>query len=240
MEQRNPNHGRRAFTVAVIGADGSGKTTVARQLIAGSGRPMTYVYLGPAIASSNHALPTTRLIAHLRRRALGGKPSASDPTTTLLPADQQKRLPRGRILKALGLINRIAEEWYRQLIVLYHHLRGRIVVCDRHFIYEYGVDVTDDSREILSVRIHNWVLRKFYPRPDLTLFLDAPVDLLYRRKPEWPIAFLEEQRHRIIEQGRVTPNFFDVDASAPLESVLETVEELIERFATGRSPRQQT
>ena len=87
--------------------------------------------------------------------------------------------------------------------------------------------------EILSVRLHTWHLRNLYPRPELTLFLDAPTDVLYQRKPEWPEAYLPEQRDQIIAQGKYAPSFVIIDVSQPLEKVISAAEEIIERFASG-------
>lgn len=232
MGKRSRGMRQRTLTVAMVGADGSGKTTVAKELVASSEWPVKYVYLGPAVASSDNALFTTRIAGWLKRRKLKKSDAkfVSAPPRSLMTPDQRKRLSRGRIFKALGLVNRIMEEWYRQLIVYYHRLRGKIVVCDRHFIYEYGVDLADKDGEILSVRIHDWHLKNLYPRPELTLFLDAPTDVLYARKPEWPEEYLQEQRDRITEQGRHAANFVVIDVSQPLDKVIADVESVIGRF----------
>jgi thymidylate kinase len=222
----------------VVGADGAGKTTVADRLRTLSERPMSYVYLGPAIGSSSHALPTSRLIAWLKRRRL--KEHASDwgstPPDELLTEEAGKKVARGRVFKALGLVNRVAEEWFRQAIVAYHRLRGRIVICDRHYLYEYCPSPPDAKKkdDILSVRIHDWLLARFYPRPHVTLFLDAPADVLYRRKPEWPVEYVEKQRERIRQQGRYMPEFIRIDVTAPLEEVIAEARERLTRFEQGR------
>ena len=239
MENLSSVKKRRTFTVALVGADGSGKTTVANYILNNSIRPMKRIYLGPAVSSSDQALFTTRIAAWFKRRSLRGSGAGyeSTPPPSLMTAEQRKRLSRGRIFKALGLVNRIMEEWYRQFIVMYHKLRGRIVICDRHFIYEYGVDLPSQGDEILSVRLHTWHLRNLYPRPELTLFLDAPTDVLYQRKPEWPEEYLQEQRDKIIAQGKYAPNFVIIDVSQPLEKVISAAEEIIERFASGEPVR---
>ena len=52
--------------IALIGADGAGKTTVARRLESELGRRAKYIYLGNNIESANYALPTSRLIVRLK------------------------------------------------------------------------------------------------------------------------------------------------------------------------------
>ena len=56
----------RFATIALIGVDGSGKTTVAKALLETCPLPLKYVYMGTSIESSNAALPTSRLIHKLK------------------------------------------------------------------------------------------------------------------------------------------------------------------------------
>ena len=53
--------------IAIIGADGAGKSTVARALEASLPFRTKYIYMGSNIESSNIALPTSRLILYLKR-----------------------------------------------------------------------------------------------------------------------------------------------------------------------------
>jgi hypothetical protein len=80
---------RRPFTVALVGADGAGKTTVARSLPAILPFPAVYLYMGVAPASSNYALPTTR-VAHAIKRMFG---RGSDPGP---PGRSPRCQPTGR------------------------------------------------------------------------------------------------------------------------------------------------
>lgn len=226
---------RRTFCVAIVGADGSGKTSVAHRILQHSALPVRYVYMGPAIGSSNYALPTSRLINYMKRRALKDMISASQslPPQELITDDMKKRLPtRGSIIKTLGLINRIAEEWYRQLIVQLLRLRGFIVLCDRHFLFEYCPDspIHQERNSILSVRIHRWLLSRCYPRPHLVIHLYAPPEILHERTPEWTLDYLASQQARIRAQGRHVPTFVEIDARRPLEEVTAHVERLIGHF----------
>ena len=73
---------RAAFTVALVGCDGAGKTTVARRLEGEIDRPIRYLYMGVSADSSNRSLPTTRL-AHRIKRAAGAPPDTRGPRETL-------------------------------------------------------------------------------------------------------------------------------------------------------------
>src|SRR5206468_4969403 len=54
-------------TVALIGADGSGKTTLARALERGGELPIQYVYMGVNGQAASHMLPSTRVLLALKR-----------------------------------------------------------------------------------------------------------------------------------------------------------------------------
>lgn len=230
-------NGRRTISIAIVGADGSGKTSIAEAVLNSGVLPIKYLYMGPAIGSSRHALPTSRLIAYIRKRAVRELLNDSDqmPPDELKSEQMKSRLRRGRILKALGLMNRVAEEWYRQLIVWTYRFRGYSVICDRHYLFE----LCPDSRSaqspdaILSQRIHDWLLSKLYPEPTIVVFLDAPAEVLHNRKPEWTPEYLNTQRERILEQGQTTRNFSAVDATQPFDAVLSDVMEII--AGAGRS-----
>lgn len=224
----------KGFTVAIVGADGSGKSTVARRLTEMSPAGSRYMYMGASIDRSNISLPTSRLLTYLKRKRVAPlvEETGALPPAALMTEEMKQRVPRGRIVKAIGVINRSAEEWYRQLFVWAYRLRGFIVICDRHFLYEYfpNSQTFFAGRQLLSVRIHAFLLRHFYPRPHITFFLDAPPEALYARKPEWSIEHLERQRIGINEQGRSCPNFIRIDATRPVDEVVADVAAHIARF----------
>ena len=69
--------------IAIIGADGAGKSTVARALEASLPFRTKYIYMGSNIESSNIALPTSRLILYLKRlsfRRVAKREGITDPT----------------------------------------------------------------------------------------------------------------------------------------------------------------
>ncbi|MGH3470565.1 MAG: hypothetical protein ACRDPG_00785, partial [Nocardioidaceae bacterium] len=69
-----PHAGRRGFTVALVGADGAGKSTVSRMLTRTAlPRPVKRIYMGVNLEASTLMLPTTRLLL-AAKRARGGRP----------------------------------------------------------------------------------------------------------------------------------------------------------------------
>lgn len=222
------------FTVALIGADGAGKTTIARQLENDHTLPIKYLYMGVSPLSSNVALPTTRFISWLKqRRGQGGDISGPpDPTRRQQrPRSRRKRIIR-EIKSLLHLLNRLAEEWYRQGVVWTYQRRGFIVLFDRHFFSDYYAhDIAiDDPNRSLASRIHGFILERLYPRPDLVIFLDAPAELLLKRKGEGTIALLESRRQEYLRLREQIEQFVIVDAARPKDDVLQEVRSLICNF----------
>ena len=225
---REPSTKKKLFRgrcIAIVGADGSGKSTMAQMLVKSAPTTTKYLYMGASIEASRIALPTSRLLVWLKRRRLKATIDANAPLPPAdeMPDEMRSRLPGGFIVKGLAVVNRIAEEWYRQLYLWAYKARGYTVVCDRHFLYEYSPDsksLRPENRP-LSVRLHDGMLRRFFPRPDLTLHLDAPAEVLYARKPEWSIAHIERQRRGIVEQGQTDRRFVRVDATQPMNDVFD-------------------
>jgi thymidylate kinase len=220
---------RRGTTVALIGCDGAGKTTVARALEREADLPIRYLYMGVSAEASNRQLPTTRL-ANLVKRARGGGGS-QHPLPVVAPAHPAGRVRTARrsVRAALRLANRLAEEWYRQLIAQAYRARGEIVVFDRHFVADYhAYDIAASGRP-LARRIHGWVLSRAYPKPDLVVFLDAPPAVLHARKGEGTLASLTRRRADYLglaDRG-LGGAFAVVSATQPLPAVVEEVATLI-------------
>ena len=162
-------------SVALIGPDGAGKTTVARRLIESGVLRAKYLYMGLNVRSSNAVLPTTRLIGILKPWLLR-RPGPWSLNPESRPGKGRAK-PSQSVWFALRLANRVAEEWYRQLISWWYQAQGYIVLYDRHFVFDFtapGIDL-DQS---LCGRLHRWCLSHLYPQPDLVIYFDAPASLL--------------------------------------------------------------
>jgi thymidylate kinase len=206
----------RGFTVALIGCDGAGKTTVARALERDGALPVRYLYMGVNADSSNHQLATTRLAHRLKK----GQGSRSPPTGPMARARRSLRA-------ALRLANRVADEWYRQLLAQFHVRRGRIVLFDRHFIADFHASDVAARPRSLTRRAHGFLLTHAYPRPELVVFLDAPPELLYARKGEGTVASLTRRRSEYLQLGATLARFVVVDAARPLDVVVADLSRIV-------------
>jgi thymidylate kinase len=225
------------FTVALIGADGAGKSTVTGRLPDTLSLPMKSIYMGINLDSSTLMLPTTRLLLFLRR--IHGNHTNTHAAT--LPAETTAASASSRLGQGARAGARLAiwmsEEIFRQSVAWYYsRVRRKVVVFDRHFFADYYADDVADAteRRPLSRRIHGFMLLRAYAKPDLVVFLDAPPELLYARKPETPVAWLRNRREEYARLRNVVPHFVRVDASRPLDEVTREVASVIERFDAAR------
>jgi thymidylate kinase len=227
----------RGFTVALIGADGAGKTTVARLLETELRLPVKYMYMGVNWEASNHMLPTTRLV-HAIRKARGSAQDTGGP-----PPPPGARPPRQRFGKrvlramwsALSLANRIAEETYRHAIAWTFVRRGAVVVFDRHFLSDYHAHDVAAGRRTFGQHLHGFFITRVLPQPDLVVFLDAPPELLFARKGEGTIEALERRRHDYRNLADSSERVVTVHAGRPLEEVVGAVAAQIRSFAGRRT-----
>lgn len=74
--------------------------------------------------------------------------------------------------------------------------RGHIVLCDRHPIEVLAVR---PRRTRVGAATERLLVASLMPKPDAIVVLDAPGEVLYRRKQEHSIERLEEWRHRYAE-----------------------------------------
>lgn len=243
------------FTVSLIGPDGVGKTTIAKEMEASFPLPVKYLYMGINAGSSNYMLPTTRWWKNrnIKRKASEGATKGKDAKTQSSNdlsinlarhrklAGGQRLITHGRkvvmsIRKSLGFINRILEEGYRQLIAYSYARRGYIVIFDRHFTYDYyHYDLQSQNRDWSSTRkMHGFFVKHMFPKPDLVICLDAPGEVVFQRKGEFSPEVLESKRAQYLRLKTVVKNFIVVNADRKLKLVVQDVSDLIYQFYRNR------
>jgi thymidylate kinase len=228
------------FTVALVGPDGAGKTTIARRLVQVMPRPTRYLYMGVNWDASEHLLPTTRLVQKIRRgRRRGTRPAAGGrrhaPASVAGARSRSRRIAQAS-WSYVSVLNRLAEEWYRQILAWSYVRRGVIVIYDRHFTSDYRArDFAVTYDRTVDRRLHGFLLSRVYPKPDLVIYLDAPPEVLFARKGEGTLESLERRRSEYLGLAAQTPRFVVVDAARPLAEVTGDALSAIEAFALSRS-----
>lgn len=230
MSRKRP---RAAFSVALVGADGAGKSTIGRRLVSELDYPVKYLYMGDNPDSASHMLPTTRLLVWLRRLRGGSSEESGPPTADAGSRERRSSGGAGSSVKpAIWFTNRLAEEYFRALVAWIYQVRGYVVVSDRHYFADYyAYDIAPNARKrTTSSRIHGFLLRHAFPRPDLVVCLDAPARVLFARKPEGTVEALEQRRLEYFRIRDLVERFVVVDASREEEVVARHVAEVISNF----------
>jgi len=228
-------------SVAIIGQDGAGKTTIADMVLDKLPYKMKYIYMGRNVDSSNYFLPTSKLIHLYKIYKYKKKHKLADnqiaKKLSLHEIDQDRKVDtRGKIGAFFRLLNRLAEEWYRLMISKSFQRRGYLVIYDRHFIVDTIPDKLDKefSRTRITTRIHDWVLKNLYETPSIIFFLHAPAEVLFARKGEATVEYIKAKNEAFLEFGKKIKGFEVIDVTQPVEKVFEDVKQKIDDLYKNR------
>jgi len=230
------------FTVALIGPDGAGKTTLAKHLEKSFPMPVKYLYMGDNIESSNFVLPTTRWLKKRQKKTQPSAPSGHNGSLAVRPSIEKAGGVRAVLRlakKSLGFVNRILDEWYRQLVAFYYLRRGYLVLYDRHFIYDYyHFDIQpQNGAPSFKRKLHGFFLKHGFSEPDLVICLDAPGEVVFRRKGEFSVEFLEKRRHQYLDLKNTVRHFAVVNVDQDLDKVKQEVTSIVWNFHQQRIAR---
>jgi thymidylate kinase len=219
-------------TVALIGQDGSGKSSITRSVVDQLPFGAETMYMGINLEVSPVMLPTTRLALAFKRR----RGRRQDMTPHVKGNGRGGGLITD-IRRLLRATNWIAEEVYRTMLIRRARRRVGFVILDRDFYCDYYWAAVAPSRERrpIDVRLHGAYLRRWYPVPDLVLLLDAPPDVLHARRPEHDVAEATERRERYLALTSVLPDMQVVPADRPLAEVADDVKRRIIDFVDANA-----
>jgi thymidylate kinase len=182
--------------IAFIGPDGCGKSTVLQSV-------------GRELAPAFREVRTF----HLRPRLIGRRHTSAGPVS-----EPHGRPPRGVWASVAKVLDLVADylfgyvAWLRPALI-----RSSLVVFDRCFF-----DLLVDSRRI-RYGGPRWLLQlaaRILPQPDLVILLDAPADVLWKRKQEVPFPEVIRQRAAYLELARGRDNTVIVDAARRVDDVV--------------------
>jgi thymidylate kinase len=229
----------RPVQVALVGADGAGKSTISHMLETSElPFPVKRIYMGVNLDGASDLLPTTRVLLAARkarqsltrplrsRRATLSGPGATGDGATKTEGPRRARVCSSTMKDSGRLVLWMTEEWLRHLLAASYTRRGYVVVFDRHFFADFhGREqlVRDEAGTSPMARAHSWMLEHVYPRPDLVICLDAPAEVLWERKREDSVEWLEARRQQYLRLAADVPAFALVDVARPLDEVFSDV-----------------
>ncbi|HYM81863.1 MAG TPA: hypothetical protein VEY91_10720 [Candidatus Limnocylindria bacterium] len=198
---------RRGFSVALLGPDGAGKTTVARALAEDSQIKARIVYMGSNPDAGTVDLPAMRWIGHLVDERRTGRDQTG----------------KSGLSGGVSYANRLAAQCFRSLVALGFGFRGRFVVFDRHPCELLIAEPAHGRGSKLRRRL----LRFACAKPDLVLLLDATPELLRSRKSEQSFERAARQRERYHSLPLAGQTCFVLDTSAAEEATVREAKSLI-------------
>ena len=201
----------RGLSVVVLGPDGAGKSSVIHAI---GGRDLLPVF--DRSVCWGFVPPLHRLI----------KSQGSTSQPHALPA----RSLAGSLIKA---------GYWLVFSFLLHprtHVmkaRGGLVLYDRHF-----VDILVDAKRY-RYKGPSWVLRAIWsviPKPDLVVLLDAPAEIIEKRKKELSVKEIARQLRAYRKLVEALPNGVIVDANKPFVQVVEALNGVVLECYLKRAP----
>ena len=194
-------------TVALVGPDGAGKTTVA-QIVLSELPDAVYLYCGTN-PEMGDLLWTTKMAARLRGGVSHGVPRAVSSTTG-----------RSTVVAWIRALVWLTEELARGHRARRLARSSPLVLRDRDFLVDrLAMPGSHPAHE----RFHRWVLARWYPAPDSTIVLDVDPAVAFARKGELDLAELEQRRQGYRALRGVLPDVVVVDAGRPADAVAAEV-----------------
>ena len=180
--------------IAIVGSDGSGKTTVADLLEKSFIKQSKYIYRQHW---RPYLLPSPRKLV--------GQKVESDPTKPHCKSHHS------RVISTVLLFYYFSDFWIGYLINLLPRLwRGHVVLAER-YIYDIVMDPLRHRLDVPSCL--SSVLCKAVPQPDIIIFLYGEPHVLRKRKQELTVDEIQKQQDRMFNYSSCLKNFVPLNVT---------------------------
>jgi len=209
------------FTVAFLGPDGAGKSTIAKKVIylaSGSFHGTRIFYWRPEL------FPQMGELVELR------KSKKRKQNLNPRPHDHKIQSPLKSIVRFWYYIVDYILGYYLKVFPL--KVRKHLCVFDRYY-YDFLVDLFR-----YNFNIPSWLPRfllPIIPKPDIVIYLHASPEELYRRKKELP--FHELKRQISVYQSILSklPNAHQINTNKPIDEIVSEIVSLILKKKAGQT-----
>ena len=208
---------RKAKLICFTGIDGSGKTTLAKELVEimnERGFQCKYVYgrLEPFIVKLFNFIGGKIL--------LRGK----DMFDNYAEYSSTKSSAIERHSFLFGFYRHIL--WFEYFLQLIFKVRlplmlGKNIVCDR-YVYDTVINDLSAETNYSGFEIGGLIKKCFYiaPKPDLVFLIDLPEEIAFQRKNDTPsIEYLKERRNTYLDVAKEEEKMVILDGSIPLNNL---------------------
>lgn len=210
--------------INVIGIDGAGKTTLARNLakeMRKSGKAAQYRYCQ---YFAKLLYPVKLLAKFSVMRRTDAFKNYADYNHTKKATSRRFPFLAG-VYTFIWLFDYLLQVTFK---IAFPVFMGRRLVIDR-YIFDIAVNLslTSGRNVAYAAKLVNRFL-KFSIRPDLVIFIDLPEEVALQRKDDIPdIEYLRERRERYLRLAK-TYEFKIIDGAQPPEQVLEDALALVQ------------
>jgi thymidylate kinase len=224
--------------IAIIGCDGSGKSTVSEQVLLYAGKygPAALAHLGKQAGNVGRALSNLPLIGGLfgklisRKVASVNKSRAKNKTPGILPA----------LVMYAFAIRRVRR--FRRMLALRE--QGLIIITDRfpQLDFPKAFDGPELNAGVKGNFFVRWLARREHAafewmtsyKPDMVIRLNVDIDTAMERKPD-------HIREALMKKIAITPQLtfqgapiVDIDTTQPLQDVVAEANAAVARIMTER------
>jgi len=214
---------RNGMFVALIGPDGSGKTTVTEQLVGSLDRHFD-------ICRPCHGhfglLPELKIFRNMFRQS-GGLRNTTASSSRNPSTDHTKAHGLGRVL--VYVIYYGLDYFLGHWIVRGFQARGDLLIFDRYFydiFLQYGYRKTP--------RCFWPIFKRILPRPDLVVYLYNDPAVIHQRKPELTVEQITEQAAKCSRLVENLPYAVTCRTDRSVERVVDDISDGIEEIMLNR------